>query len=743
MEAHVASMLQNTDSEYAMTLSHLILSEKCLRGFAVDTDLLSTDDGFYVEVQIRFRGCLSCSRWKRVPAIYVPNRALDQLLFPCKFLSNAHRSFVNQHCIDNWNKMFPITYDYGLNDWGGLFVSIPVFYDSTLTYDDANTVALRIYFSDYRYWELLFTYSEVVEHCTRFDLDEDRLFTIATRLCQFANTRSWVSDRRDDLHTLTSRLRSMSEKNKTRQPIPILKAATYLDVDTVKFDREPLHQQIEKSIIDETTSATSTLEKIVSSRVSADIPSVRHSNEINAPNTTLRNVANGLGGMLRKIATSSCLVNTRLTESELFGLETPGNNQRYNRLFPNEPKSSLPNLVSELQCVEESECKGEEHEQIPVISKRAYKNIHNIEDIVRILFDLIFPDHTFIVYFPWFLNKISVVPKTDYHTKSPLVIVAYARERYKKHPYPASTTLIDLLRRNGVADESKVPETLLDDLKETIPVLKCTIRPSIHISSSNPIFCIDYEHQFLKEIHVKCQQCFIRALQGIVERTGHNSPIKLYQLISYEINARAIRSQWFDNLSHHVPHLMSALYSEILSEDTATFFKSALWIGILKYISDRNNWSGEDITRFMDDSNIYAFDYYRFGGTCLRKITLYPLVVELDNGLYNKSCRFIKTWDYKDETRFLPGEFHSYLCVGLNRHLHTLVVFPGGFALEADISTEFKDTWSDAFDKLVLERFRHNKRTAFASRITGSLPTCPALKMLVQRHSPRRNSPKS
>nr|AWW07962.1 UL17 [Human alphaherpesvirus 1] len=129
------------------------------------------------------------------------------------------------------------------------------------------------------------------------------------------------------------------------------------------------------------------------------------------------------------------------------------------------------------------------------------------------------------------------------------------------------------------------------------------------------------------------------------------------------------------------------------------FFHTAYALAVLAHLGGRGGRGrrvvplGDDLpARFADSDGHYVFDYYSTSGDTLR-LNNRPIAVAMDGDVSKREqskCRFMEAVPSTAPRRvceqYLPGESYAYLCLGFNRRLCGIVVFPGGFAFTINIA---------------------------------------------------------
>ncbi|QEG54052.1 Capsid vertex component 1 [Cacatuid alphaherpesvirus 2] len=721
-------------------MSHLVLSESCLAGFGIPTFLLAGENNFYTEIQVRFHGCLRCTRWQRVLSLYAPTRALDKILLPDL---NGER-----------DSPFKITYT-SANSWGGLFISIPVFCDpERLTFDSFTTVAIRVAIcgAPEEFYEMLFTYDEVAQPQTRFFADFGRAEALALQLYEAPIPTRWSSCRKEEFLKIREKLKTLLAKRGKNQTFKkTLDASNYITHDGPLITDPPSEAIISSETnIRETDKAIRNLkaaaEKVINGkdRISCVTTSgaVRDTSPINATRDTLKAVASGLGSIVRGLGgnplTTSQLADSRYADSLLSGLEPPGHSRGKQKA-----QKQCPDLEGVIMASDA------EHEQRSTATRK--QSPSSVEGCLRALCSILSDwGGSVSLQSPWVFSPISVTSYSCYNSGSPLLIVSYSPENTKARPpiTPGLNILSEILlnseAENPVDLSEKDKETLLNDA----PCFLCPMKTRAAMEYQK-LFSVDSEQMFLFGLQARVTAALITAITVAVARETETDTVRLRQILSYDIEFDTKQvpvnchnptpgildssgcEPWPARLAKTVTTLIAGLCVILQTENFTTFARGGVWKAVLNMlISNSPKPRLPFLAPFHLDNDIYLFDYFRFGAGNVTRVTGEPNVVRVKQSRRANmlECEFISSsaspahpWAVH---KFLPGQFHSYLCIGFNADLDGFLIFPGGFGLRLNLRETLNEVWDKQLNSFVLDRYSRPLDNQHFSANSTSATTC-------------------
>lgn len=749
---HSASFGDSVGGE-APYLSHLVLSERCLANFGVPTFLLASGNNFYAEVQVRFHGCLRCTQWQRVFSMYTPSRALDRILLPDVSLGSHGRSGP-----------FRIMYDSG-NSWGGLFISVPILCDpEKFTFDGYTAVAVRLAIcgATDEFYEMLFTYDELAQPLTRFYADAGRFDALALQICEFHIPATWPSCRKDEFLSLRNRLMELiAARRGTRQLDKILHADRYITheqplVPDPPREDEAAREAKKKEADDAMKKLKDAAGKVASSDPShqrtsgargpgisaALLPagsqaSGEHAQQHMAVTGAVKAVASGLSSIVRGLsvaggamsASASQLADSRYTDALLAGLEPPGRSRGEQK-----PTRHAPDLESVVM----ADGQPRRNRVIPAGNTSGTRDPSSVEECLKALCAII-SDLGTSLQSGWTFGPISVVTHSCYNSGSPILIVTYSDSGKRAYPPIVSgiTALSKALVKTGASYPSDLDEEEKAGLLRDAPCFECPLGTDVALEYQK-LFSVDSEQVFLFGLQARVTTALITSLTVAVTRATDkvSDSLSLNQIVSYDLSVRddgdmlvgdmdpqgrlavsryddgQAAGHWPAKLASQAANLIAGFCAILQTESFATFARSGVWKAILTSLTTEDGFHRLPfLAPLHADPAVYLFDYFRFGMGNVSRVTSDPNVIRFKpaprTGLMD--CEFISgaaspahPWAVH---KFLPGQFHSYLCIGLNSELEGLLIFPGGFGLRFDLGETLDEVWDKNLDRAVLERY--------------------------------------
>ncbi|AGN48359.1 DNA packaging tegument protein UL17 [Gallid alphaherpesvirus 1] len=685
----------------APILSHLVLSTQCLEGFEVPVHLLS-DNKFYTEIQIRHHGCFDCTEWKQVFSTFVGHRALDKILLP--ELGNCQE------------RPFRITYDGG-NDWGGLFITIPVYCDAEkMTYDDFTAVAIRIAIGAAleEYYELLFTYGELVSSSTRYNVDSARLEALSCQLLEYSPSHLNEAQTKY-FRDIKKRLSELLGKNRQY----VISAAEYLSNNLQRFDAPPDTSAKQATIKERIDESTHLLKQVAGASM---LPMKKYT-PVPQGSENLRAVAQGLSALVKtlgtrgteKIADARFSSNTATSE-----LEPPGCSRGFEKAAP--PMPDIRNVTM-----------TDRQKTTMSITSRSV-TYYTMYDCLAAACEIMEAENNS-TRRSWSLGKISIVLMSCYNSGAPIMVVNYSQDSLKLC-YPkvrsGASILATIMRPLGETSVQNLTEAAQQEIVKNAPCFQCPLKALKDPDSLTKLFAVDCEQLLLYSFQARVAAAFTAAVSEAIVRATHteSNTTRLGQLINYDIPLYqpfdSLEANWPTQIARMASDLMAVLCITLQSERLSVFMKSGIWRAILAMLIRKENHRRPYLAPVHVEDDVYLFDYFRFGSSNIVRITTEPVVLKARkpkiDGLYELD--FIASppsglhpWT---KQKFRPGEFHSYICVGFNSALNALLIFPGGFGLEFDFGEALKEVWEDHLDHLVLKRF--SRRAPYYPE--SYLPSC-------------------
>ncbi|AFR32457.1 DNA packaging tegument protein UL17 [Leporid alphaherpesvirus 4] len=323
----------------------------------------------------------------------------------------------------------------------------------------------------------------------------------------------------------------------------------------------------------------------------------------------------------------------------------------------------------------------------------------------------------------WSRRPTSVVLRHHYGTQKRFVVVSYdcsiAWGGRRARPPTLSRELSDALIAECAAEDVTDPRRLsaarADALVGRFPLLESPMRME---RPALPPFNIAGEVSLSHHIRAAC----LEALGSSVRAALQGSP-QIAQRIRYEF--REDQREWLEEVSRRLPAMLEGALRAMDGESVDSFFETSLFNMMLCYLAAHTAQArhlaplGQDLPEAARGSDAaYAFDYYGTSGEVLRANDR-PIAVMVEGDVIRSQgkCSFIQPLQDTARggrvcSRYLPGESYAYVCLGFNRRLHALVVFPGGFAFVSNVAAYL--TLPPAIPDAVLRR---HCRVAGAHRI--------------------------
>ncbi|BAP00696.1 DNA packaging tegument protein UL17 [Pteropodid alphaherpesvirus 1] len=722
MNAHLANEVQ-FDLERAEAppgaLLHVIVSDGCLvaagvplaelaRVQAPGKQLLTPHEGapptrFRVEVQTRYHATGECSPWRSVFAAYVPQDALSVVLAP---RPPARDPIVP--CAAS-----P----------GGLFLSLPIVCDARGCYDPYTHAAVRVAWGSEAKCArvLMFSYDELIPPTTRYAADRIRLLRFCRHLCRYIHKlgptapqaaqeaaahlsmglQTW-GPQGENVHRLLAHPVPQAPNTSTR----LLTAEA--DDDLPVTPEEQL-TTADGDDTDSTASAFSHENEEILALVQRAVRDVAKRHPVRASTSLLHpGVASGLkqGAFVHR-STSAHSKGTENADVVFSGLEPPGGG-RFGR-------GACPEAETEDDILRDVLTLAPGHKNPRSLLEWLDRGWSAVAGGDR-------PEWV------WSRRAVSLVLRHHYGSKGRFVVVSYANSLAwggQRAPEPRlSPELADALTEACAREQVLKPHQLSHAsqvaLLERFPTLEAPFR------LPHPVllpFDIAAEVAFRARVHTAC----LRALGGAIRAALQGAP-RIAQRLRYEFDAS--QQEWINRVSQRLPVLLEHTLLAIEQEPVDAFYQSAFGLAMICFLGTqcvrgrRVDLLSDDVPPDMHTTNnTYAFDYYSTSGETQR-LSRRPIAVAIEGDVNQGQgkCRFVPpsspTAPGQVCERYLPGENYAYLCIGFNRQLHALIVFPGGFAFTANVAAYLALPHQTA--QAVLGRFCRNFGVRAASR--PSLP---------------------
>ncbi|AAU88082.1 DNA packaging tegument protein UL17 [Cercopithecine alphaherpesvirus 2] len=670
------------------SLVHLIVSDACLAASGVPLHALTAGGaaaardppppapGFRVETQTRAHATGECGPWVSAFAAYMPRDALGEVLAPA---------------VPGRPGLLPRE-----PSPGGLFVSLPVACDARGAYDPYATAALRVSWGPTASCArvLLFGYGELVAPTTRYAADGPRLARLCRHFCRYV----W-------------RLGAAA-------PAAAAEAAAHLaaglggggpgaaagaPAELAAGDDAPISPEAQLAAPGadaadrEDVSITREDEEILAlvQRAVRDVAR-RHPVRAGADRRAAPAVASGLrqGALAHQAAAVAAAGGPRDDAGAvLAGLEPPGGGR-----FGPDPGARLPRPG------------GEVLGDVLTLAPGSERPRSLVEWLDRGWEALAGGDRP---GWLWSRRSVSLVPRHHYATGARFVVVSYENSVAwggRNAPAPRlSGELAEALVAACAEEDEPHPRRLSpgvqDALLRRFPALEAPLR---HARPVLAPFDAAAEVAFAARVQTAC----LRALGCAIRAALQGAP-RITQRVRYEFDPD--QSAWLGEVARRLPVLLENVMRAIEEAPADVFFRTAYAAAVLSFLGERAFRGrrfvppGDDLpARFADADGHYAFDYYSTGGATVRT-TDRPIVVVFggDVNREQSKCRFLDAPPPNAARRvcerYLPGESYAYLCLGFNRRLHALVVFPGGFAFAANVAAYL--TLGDPASRALVQRF--------------------------------------
>ncbi|AMB17007.1 DNA packaging tegument protein [Macropodid alphaherpesvirus 1] len=678
MDAHLANEVRydlKRDVDHPHHLVHIIISNGCLTAAGISLSVFTVGvrsrpsigpqptqytSTFRVQVQTRRHGTGECTPWQEVFSSYRPKDTIGEILAPT--IPKHPTAIPRTSC------------------FGGLFLSIPIECDTQGVYDPYTLAAVRISWgktADCAHI-LLFSYDELLPQSTRYAADRPRVLQLCQHLCNYIyalgpnapqQAKEAAAHILMGLGTRDELPAEIPGPSSTPSPTPeVLSRTTPIapeaQLTTVGGDdRNATH-----------TPPTSEPPNEILSLVHKAIQTVMRGDSSRATSSVPGKVASGLKQGVRWAGTTKPEASETSADMVLSGLEPPGRGR-----FGPSHFNSVP---------------GEEDLLNDVLTLTpGHKKPYSLLDWLDICWVALAEGDRF--EWKWSRRAISLVLRHHYETKGRFVVVSYENSMAwggQNCPQPTlsaelSTALTGACARETVLRPYQLSAAARTELTVRFPMLAPLFRGQHLVLAP---FDIAAEVAF----HTQMQNICTRALGAAIHAALQNAP-HITQRVKYEL--APAQNEWIENISHRLPYLLENVFKNINSQDVKIFFQTAYGLSVVRFLGeqgvDGRKWRplSEDLPPELPDRDtIYAFDYYSTGGETQR-LNRTPIIIQFDGDITTTQCRCHLVSHDKDGTlkriceRYLPGESYAYVCLGFNRRLQLVVVFPGGFAFTANI----------------------------------------------------------
>lgn len=670
MNAHFANEVQydlTRDPSSPASLIHVIISSECLAAAGVPLSALvrGRPDGgaaanFRVETQTRAHATGDCTPWRSAFAAYVPADAVGAILAP---VIPAHPDLLPR-----------------VPSAGGLFVSLPVACDAQGVYDPYTVAALRLAWGPWATCArvLLFSYDELVPPNTRYAADGARLMRLCRHFCRYVARLGAAAPAAATEAAAHLSLGMGESGTPTPQASSVSGGAGPAVVGTPDPPISPEEQLTAPggdTATAEDVSITQENEEILA-LVQRAVQDVTRRHPVRArPKHAASGVASGLRqGALVHQAVSGGALGASDAEAVLAGLEPPGGGRF---ATPGGPRAAGEDVLNDVLTLVPGTAKPR---SLVEWLDRGWEALAGGDR----------PDWL------WSRRSISVVLRHHYGTKQRFVVVSYEnsvawggrRARPPRLSSELATALTEACAAERVVRPHQLSPAAQTALLRRFPALEGPLR---HPRPVLQPFDIAAEVAFVARIQIAC----LRALGHSIRAALQGGP-RIFQRLRYDFGPH--QSEWLGEVTRRFPVLLENLMRALEGTAPDAFFHTAYALAVLAHLGGQGGQGGrgrrrrlvplsDDIpARFADSDAHYAFDYYSTSGDTLR-LTNRPIAVVIDgdvNGREQSKCRFMEgspsTAPHRVCEQYLPGESYAYLCLGFNRRLCGLVVFPGGFA---------------------------------------------------------------
>ncbi|UVC67047.1 DNA packaging tegument protein UL17 [Human alphaherpesvirus 1] len=673
MNAHLANEVQydlGHGPGRPSSLVHVIISSECLAAAGIPLAALmrgrpglGTAANFQVEIQTRAHATGDCTPWCTAFAAYVPADAVGELLAP---VVPAHPGLLPR-----------------ASSTGGLFVSLPVVCDAQGVYDPYAVAALRLAWGSGASCArvILFSYDELIFNIAACGADSTRIMRVCRHLCRYVallGAAAPPAAKEAAAHLSTWVWESASPARP--QPLARSRAGAPADPPIVGASTSPISPEEQLTAPGGDTTAAQDVsiaqenEEILA-LVQRAVQDVTRRHPVRArPGRAACGVASGFArGALVHQAVSGGAMGAADADAVLAGLELPGG--RLRAPAPHGPGGE--DILNDVLTLTPGTAKPR---SLVEWLDRGWEALAGGDR----------PDWL------WSRRSISVVLRHHYGTKQRFVVVSYENSvawgGRRARPPPLSSALATALTGACAAERVVRPHQLSPagqaELLPAFPALE--VPPSHPRPVPRPLLDIAAEVAFTARIHLAC-------LRGLASWDALQGGPRISQRLRYDFGPD--QRAWLGEVTRRFPILLENLMRAVEGTAPDAFFHTAYALAVLAHLGGRGGRGrrvvplGDDLpARFADSDGHYVFDYYSTSGDTLR-LNNRPIAVAMDGDVSKREqskCRFMEAVPSTAPRRvceqYLPGESYAYLCLGFNRRLCGIVVFPGGFAFTINIA---------------------------------------------------------
>ncbi|AIL02963.1 DNA packaging tegument protein UL17 [Equid alphaherpesvirus 3] len=699
MNAHIANETRHQMAHARRRdrgLVHIVIPDACLAKAGIEPFRLgsrrapgSSAATFRVYAQTRYHASGECSPWRSVFSGYVSSGALASALVPA--LPEEHPGLF---------RFVP--------DSGGLFVSLDVECDANGRFDAFTVAALRVDLADDPLLrEVLFTYDELLPPGTRYGADAARVALLCRQFAAYVRSRP---DLPHDAVVAGSHIEAgLRDAAASDAALPEV-----VDGDAINpseglvsgggFDNAQALARLEeddREIMSLIRRATEAIARRNPVRVRGDAA------EGGGP-VRRRHVASGLRQGARGArppdapAAPGAGGGQREAAALLMGLEPPNSG----RFVEGGGRRHLPRQG--LRAPADRESPAGALDDVLLITPENANPLTALDWLDVGYAALAGGDTPADV---WRRRPVSMVARKHYSTRETFVVLSYEHStawggRRAPTGHLAGSAHPAVLRAclvAGVDHPRNLPPEAREKLVAEFPFLRVPLA-----NTPPPVAAFDAagETALLGSFRAAC----VTALLDAVAESLRASP-RMSQLLEYELHDR--HRECILRVTERAPELLEAVALAVRHASVAEFVNGALMLSALSYLSSR---AGAPAGRLpchrawfpslAGGNAVFLFDYYSSGGEVVR-VSPAPLAIFVDAPQSGQhSCRFARgapSAASRTYERYLPGECYAYVCLGFNRALEALVVFPGGFAFRADVAKQL--VWPAHLVEPILARF--------------------------------------
>ncbi|UWL63384.1 DNA packaging tegument protein UL17 [Bovine herpesvirus type 1.2] len=689
MEAHLANETKHClarGRSAAGTVVHLIISSDCLRAAGADPGRLFTASGgapgaaagaprggsaradFSAAAQTRFHGSGACSAWEPVFAAYVPAGALASVLLPTQPAARP--------------PIFAAAAGGG-EDRGGLFVSLPVALPEGgegAFFDPFTRAALRLEMADGELVDLLFAYEELLPAGTRYEADVPRLAALCWQFVHYTRRHAGL-------------------------PAAAVAAAEHMEACLTEGGRAPPlppggrirpERMLAEGGFDDPAAVArledSDQEVLALIRRAAEVVAARHPlRRARAPIGGPRAVAAGLLQGARATA-AACAATAPVLPPDAATALLPAT----------EPRAAGPGLGAVARALA-----GD-----TLVATAATRQARTLTEWFDAGHCALLGGDT--PCDAWRRRPLSLVARRHYETGEGFVVVAYEQSAGwggRRAPGPArrpesvAGELARACEREGVAHPRALSAAARAELAQRHPFLAAPLGED----GAPPVEAFDAGAEVLlaERFKAACARALVRALARACEARPD-----LPQRFHYDV--REAQRGCLEDVARRVPAFLRALASALGALSAREFLNSALCAAAVAHLSATSP-GGRGVLPYhracfsllAGGERALLFDYFSFGGEVI-KVSRSPLAATTaqESGRRLGSIRLLDAGAKSGRApacgSYAPGESYAYACVGFSRRLRCTVVFPGGFALEADVAAHLD--WPARLCEAVLGR---------------------------------------